>query len=207
VKSYRLVASIVRSRGVKGEVEVRSIDNLPLRLRENAWLHVVPPDLEAVRITRIKSTRGDAASPWLMLEGVNDRNSANLLIGRYLLADVNDCLDAADEANASGSARASGYSRASDTFGSMRTARTPRPAILAAQPLIPPDAVGRQVFDEEAGLIGTIVEESRATPQILWTVENEFRSVLIPAVDAFIRYWDETGIHVKLPKGLLELNQ
>ncbi|MDR2957792.1 MAG: hypothetical protein LBU61_06415 [Coriobacteriales bacterium] len=69
------------------------------------------------------------------------------------------------------------------------------------------EAVGMLVYDEVYGFVGTIVEESRATPQTLWTVDGPAGQVLIPAVDDFIKSRDTSSIYVKLPAGLLELNK
>jgi 16S rRNA processing protein RimM len=178
MKQYQLVAAIIRSRGVKGEVEVHSMDGLPLNLRPNSILHIVPPLLEGVRVTRIVSERGTEQAPWLRLEGVNDRNAATLLIGRYLLADVEDCLDS-DQVNET----------------------------LVRHDWLPHEVVGLEVFDSSKGFIGTIVEESRATPQILWTLQGPFGLVLLPAVEAFIKSFDDRSVQVQIPDGLLELNK
>jgi ribosomal 30S subunit maturation factor RimM len=187
MKTYCLVASIIRSRGVKGEVEVLSIDDLLLRLLPGARLWVVPPALEAVRNTRIVQARGSGEQQWLTLEGVNDRAGATLLVGRYLLAAEEDCRGERAEVPS----EPAGYSQRS----------------VSELSEVPSEAVGLEVIDEAAGLIGTVIEQSLATPQVLWTVKGACGEVLIPAVSAFIRRWDDSTVWVNLPRGLLELNK
>jgi 16S rRNA processing protein RimM len=187
VKSYQLVASIVRSRGVRGEVEVQSIDDLLLHLRPNAQLWVVPPSLEAERQTRIISERGSRELPWLFLEGINDRNSASVLIGRYLLAADEDLL-------------------IDDNVLDQNTQQTEQQQDNS-QLGLPVPALGRTVSDDQHGLIGTIIEVSEVTPQTLWVVEGPYGQVLIPAVADFVVSWDADNILVELPAGLVELNQ
>ncbi|MCL2339799.1 MAG: hypothetical protein FWC59_02735, partial [Actinomycetia bacterium] len=99
VKSYRLIASIIRSRGLKGEVQVQSSADLPFYLRPQAELWVVPPPApsSAPRLTQILSLRGPEQRPWLFLAGVNDRTTATALIGRQLLAASADCQSTSDD--------------------------------------------------------------------------------------------------------------
>ena len=213
MKQYQLVAAIIRSRGVKGEVEVHSMDGLPLNLRPNSTLHIVPPLLEGVRVTRIVSERGTEQAPWLRLEGVNDRNAATLLIGRYLLADVEDCLDQT-QADVLFSGRGGSEREWPGALGASATGADAttggwlgRRRVQPANDWLPPEAVGLEVFDKANGFIGTIVEESRATPQILWTLQGPFGQVLLPAVEAFIKSFDDRSVQVQIPSGLLELNK
>ncbi|MCL2136304.1 MAG: hypothetical protein FWH40_02075 [Coriobacteriia bacterium] len=201
MKQYQLVAYIVRSRGVKGEVEVQSIDGLPLRLRPQARLYIVPPSLKGVRYTSILSQRGNDESPWLILADIDDRTAANLLIGRYLLAEASDVLN--------------GISQVEDNYESQLALKGPASLLEppgARQPLedqaIPPNNQGKEVIDEKFGYLGIITDESNATAQVLWTVEGgSYGQVLIPAVLAFVRSWDETRVFVDIPQGLLELNK
>jgi 16S rRNA processing protein RimM len=191
-KSYRLVAGINRSRGLKGEVEVRCIDGLLSCLRPDAELWVVPPPERGVRRTHIVSRRGDENVPWLFLHGVNDREAAMPLIGHYLLAAEHDIIKERPGPGLE-------HTPADNAFDDrLETSK---------RPPLPPDGTGLQVVDERHGLLGTIIEESRATPQTLWTVEGPFGLVLIPAVEAFVRGWDDASVTVDLPAGLLDLNR
>lgn len=72
---------------------------------------------------------------------------------------------------------------------------------------LPPSFIGRVVHDEQAGFLGTIVEEQTGRAQMLWVVEGPLGEILVPAVDAFIVRIEEEVIYVTLPKGLLELNR
>jgi len=195
-KDYRLAAYIVRSRGVKGEVEVYPVDARELRIRPGARLMVVPPSLQGIRETSIVSARGTDKAPWLFLAGVDDRTTASLLKGRYLLVATEDWLE--DAPTGSGhSAQAPGADGP----------QNPTQPATSDQPEIPPQALGMDVHDLEFGYLGVVSEQSHATPQVLWTVTGPFGDVLIPAVSAFIRRWNDTAIYVSIPRGLLELNK
>ncbi|MCL2632387.1 MAG: hypothetical protein FWD45_04810 [Coriobacteriia bacterium] len=186
---YKTIAGIIRSRGIKGEIEIYDIDGLFHSLRPGAKLWVVPPTLEGVRQTAIVSQRGSYEAPWLMLEGVNDRAAATSLIGRFLLADEEDCLIDQESSDRS------------------LLYRSSQQALSAEDQPIPPNAVGLKVYDQEHGYIGSIIEESRATPQVLWTLDGPYGQVLVPAVEAFVESWDDSIVNVDLPAGLLELNK
>ena len=188
MKKYRLVAVIQRVRGVKGEVEVQSIDNALHLLRPQAMLFIVPPSFSGVRQTQIISSRDSTNNSWVMLDEVTDRAKATELIGRYLLADESDISDGFAQDN-----------QLNEPKGIFRH--------FPVQENIPKDALGKEVYDEELGYIGVIVEESRLTPQILWTLEGKNGQVLIPAVEAFVKSWDEHNVYVAIPAGLLELNK
>ena len=194
MKQYQLVASITRLRGVKGEVEVRSIDDLLSHLRSDVRLFIVPPTLTGVRYTQIVSSRGTRTEPWLVLQGVNNRTDAASLVGRYLLADVEDL----DEQTSS-TEQSSPVAQLSEVSNS-KTFQLP-------DQMIPDNTQGMTVYDDKYGFIGTIIEESKVTPQVLWTLEGPFGRVLVPAVDAFVKSWTDESVFVQIPEGLLGLNQ
>lgn len=70
---------------------MQSTSGLPFCLYEGLEVHVVPPALEGVRCTRVASVNqtGDD-SGYVALEGVDDMNAAEELVGRKLLAAQED---------------------------------------------------------------------------------------------------------------------
>ena len=191
VKSYRQVASIIRVRGVKGEAEVQDIDGLLSRLPAGIELWLVPPTASGPRQTRIETMRESASGIWVTLAGIEDRDTAAPLIGRFLLAAEDELLPEPppDE---------------STTFADQEAQD---PGLSPEKPTMPPEALGLLVNDITHGFIGSIVEVSDISPQTVWIVEGPFGDVMIPAVEAFVRSWDKTAVIVDLPRGLLELNK
>jgi len=70
-----------------------------------------------------------------------------------------------------------------------------------------PGLLGFKVHDKNSGFLGTISSINKGVAQTLWTLEGPYGSILVPAVDEFIEFQDETGVYMDLPKGLVELNR
>jgi 16S rRNA processing protein RimM len=90
VARYRRIAKVSHAKGLTGEVVAVSAGNLPFHVTRGRELWVVPPDHDLVRTTKVNSVieRNDG---WLLsLEGVADRSCARRLVGRYLLALVDE---------------------------------------------------------------------------------------------------------------------
>ena len=60
-------------------------------IREGLRLWVVPPDHGLIRETRVRAARPSGDSLTLTLEGVDDIETAQRLVGRSLLAQAEDC--------------------------------------------------------------------------------------------------------------------
>ncbi|MDR0308857.1 MAG: hypothetical protein LBH87_02905 [Coriobacteriales bacterium] len=157
---------------------------------QSPQLWVVPPSLEGVRQTRILTFRGNLETPWVTLEGVSSREASQLLVGRYLLAAVEDCqLPVGELADAS-------------------KQDSPEPFL------------GFEVHDLRAGYIGKIIAVERKNPQPIWVVSEDKKDkkepspfcphhadTLIPAVEAYISQIEEDRLILDLPDGLLDLNK
>lgn len=68
--------------------------------------------------------------------------------------------------------------------------------------------VGFTVEDEKAGILGKIAHVNEDTQNVLFEVASPQGTLLIPAVEAFIKDIDHTAhiVHMQLPEGLIELN-
>ena len=88
---YELVAHVVKTRGLEGEVMARAADDLPFALHEGLDVFVVPPTLSGPRelvVERVQESTPDAYR--VRFAGVDSIDTAEQLAGRYLLARVSD---------------------------------------------------------------------------------------------------------------------
>ena len=96
---YRRIAQITRAKGLTGEVVVVSDYNLPLHFWQGRKPAIVPPDFKLPRfapVTAATPFKGDGAAgdtSILKLSGIDDRTTAQQLVGRYLLLPKSDCTD------------------------------------------------------------------------------------------------------------------
>ncbi len=82
----RLVVGVIRgAHGTGGEVRVAPDTDNPRRFRKGASVHV-----EGLGNRRIVRKRGTEAEPILLLEGVSDRDGAQVLSGRVLSVPIDD---------------------------------------------------------------------------------------------------------------------
>ena len=85
MKEYIEVGQIVKPQGIKGEVKVIPITDDPLRFEgENTFFF---EENGAYTPVTARFSRFDGQAVYLSIEGVNDRNAAEKLRGRYLLVD------------------------------------------------------------------------------------------------------------------------
>ena len=224
-RDYELVALISKSKGLRGEIIVRSSDGLPLNLYEGLEVWIVPPPLGAVRHTRVALLREQAKGLIVTLEGLVDPDDARKLVGRYLLARKSD-IEAAVAKNALvgfGAPEASGLSdeaapevsdggapEASDGVvsglsdgGALEVSASS--GMRAFETAF--NYVGCAVYDEKEGFIGRIRHVQKNPAQPLLIVESGQHEVLIPCVDEFIVRREGGRIDVRLPRGLTELNR
>lgn len=83
---YRIIASVDKPRGAKGEVVCCPVDGLPLLLQPGMTLWVVPPTLRGPRQVEVRSTKDGPRGQQVCLSGVDDLSCAEKIAGRYLLA-------------------------------------------------------------------------------------------------------------------------
>ncbi|MCL2756470.1 MAG: hypothetical protein FWD43_00085 [Coriobacteriia bacterium] len=204
-EAYELAALINKPKGMKGEVVAVAPDGLPLSLFEGLSVWIVPPTLKGVRATQVKRLRSQKGGLLVKLDGVDSLDDARALVGRHLLARIEDIKD---------------FSRTRPEGNTVDDK--------------PESIVGSAVYDEADGYIGIVVrvEDTPAHPLLVVTrdagcnakcdaktdgVESlRFQSnpikqskpeILIPYVDEFIIACREGRFDVRLPSGLLELNQ
>ena len=88
---YRTIARVAKAHGRRGEVVTVSVHDLPSLVREGLEVAVVPPELAGSRWHVVTSCGSDDRGGQLVaLSGVGDIASAEALVGKYLLARVDD---------------------------------------------------------------------------------------------------------------------
>ncbi|GJM55395.1 16S rRNA processing protein RimM [Coriobacteriaceae bacterium] len=87
---YRIVCSVAKARGAKGEIVCAPVDGLPFLLRPGITVHVVPPTLHGARVTEVESVRDGGSGQAVRLAGVDSLGASEELCGRYLLVDEAD---------------------------------------------------------------------------------------------------------------------
>ncbi|MDR1013744.1 MAG: hypothetical protein LBL86_02010 [Coriobacteriales bacterium] len=182
---YRRIAHISRAKGLAGQVVADPLDGLPSHVWAGLMLWVVPPAHGLVRETCVRAAveKGEKGGHLLLsLEGVDGRDDAERLVGRFLLARTAD-------------------------VGEEGAAPGPPPAPGSPPVDGPSSAVGLTVSDAARGVLGTVVEERQGAAQALWVVDGPFGELLVPVVDEFVRGREGDVVRVVLPQGLLELNR
>ena len=85
MKEYIEVGQIVKPQGIKGEVKLIPMTDDPMRFEgENTFFF---EENGAYTPVTARFSRFDGQAVYLFIDGVNDRNAAEELRGRYLLAD------------------------------------------------------------------------------------------------------------------------
>lgn len=92
--SYELVAHVGKARGLEGEVTATTVGDLPFFVREGLHVHVVPPSLYGPRQLDVSEVIESGTGGYrLRFDGVDSIDDAELIAGRYLLANVADLED------------------------------------------------------------------------------------------------------------------
>jgi 16S rRNA processing protein RimM len=86
-KDHILVGKIIKSHGLKGEVKALPFSGCPENFNNYPGVVLVDPDSGVARSYTISRSRGQADFVILMLEGVTNRDDADLLAGRQLWID------------------------------------------------------------------------------------------------------------------------
>jgi 16S rRNA processing protein RimM len=92
---FLVVGQIVRGHGVRGELRVKLVTHYPERLAhlEELALSVKDdPDVDEVEYYEVENTRNHQDHLILKLEGIDDRNEADLLRGRYILVPLDEAV-------------------------------------------------------------------------------------------------------------------
>ena len=85
MKEYIEVGQILKPQGIKGEVKLMPLTDDPLRFEGENTFFLEENGAYTPVVTRF--SRFDGQAVYLSVEGVNDRNAAEKLRGRYLLVD------------------------------------------------------------------------------------------------------------------------
>lgn len=95
-QGYRVIARVVKTHGIKGEVVAVPANGLPPVLSQGLEVAIVPPALRSDRWHSVKSVETSEAGQLVSLTGINNTSEAHELVGRYLLA-KSDGLEAVAE--------------------------------------------------------------------------------------------------------------
>lgn len=87
---YRSIARVEKTHGRRGEVVTVDVDGLSRYLRFGMRVWVIPPRLKGPRSFVVNSARGDGHGRLVRLVGVDGIAEASRLVGRTLLAAVNE---------------------------------------------------------------------------------------------------------------------
>lgn len=89
---FLIFGKIARPHGVRGELkmEVRTNDLELLTERETVYLGQDPDDPDSARLYQLLKTRLHKGQLLLILEGINDRNAADLLRGQLVMIPYNE---------------------------------------------------------------------------------------------------------------------
>lgn len=88
---YELVAHVVKTRGLEGEVMAHAADGLPFALYEGLNVYVVPPTLDGPRELVVEQIQESSPDSYrVKFKDIDSIDQAEQLIGRYLLALVSD---------------------------------------------------------------------------------------------------------------------
>ena len=91
---YRCIARVEKPHGRRGEVVTVPVHGLPSLVREGLRVAVVPPALKGDRWHVVTNVEEDSrAGSLVSLSGVVCLDDSEALVGRYLLASVNDLPD------------------------------------------------------------------------------------------------------------------
>ncbi|GAB4286283.1 MAG: ribosome maturation factor RimM [Coriobacteriia bacterium] len=98
---YIAIGRIVKAHGLRGEVSVKQLTDLPLDASCGIALFVTPPHPQ-LQTTEILSVRQGPKGPLVSLEGVGSVGLAAELVGRSLMARVDDVPFSEDDLDVTG---------------------------------------------------------------------------------------------------------
>ena len=87
---YRCIARVVKPHGKRGEVVTVPVHGLPSLMRKGLEVAVVPPPLKGPRVCSVASADDGDRGQLVRLDGVGDLDVASSLVGKTLLARVDD---------------------------------------------------------------------------------------------------------------------
>ncbi len=85
---YRAIARVTKTHGKRGEVVAVPVHGLPFLLEEGLDVALVPPSLKGNRFHRVVSVSDQQNGQLVGLTGVTDLNAAEGLVGKTVLAPV-----------------------------------------------------------------------------------------------------------------------
>ncbi len=92
-EAYLAVGRIIGVHGVRGEIKVKSLTDFPQRFSPGSLLYVEGETMQR----SVASSRPHKGVLLVKLEGVSDRNTAEVLRGKYLFVDREDAMPLAKD--------------------------------------------------------------------------------------------------------------
>ena len=87
---YRAISRVVKAHGRRGEVVTVPVHGLPSIVSKGLEVCVVPPALKGPRWRKVLQVDGGEKGQLVRLEGVSDLEASSKLVGKTLLARVED---------------------------------------------------------------------------------------------------------------------
>ncbi|MCL2808274.1 MAG: hypothetical protein FWD27_09030 [Coriobacteriia bacterium] len=202
IPEYDLVAEICKTKGLDGQLVAQELGRLSV-LRPGLEVWIVPPTLNGVRQTMVTEAIEDFKKRGVLirLKGVEDRTQATELIGRSLLARLeqrNAAVMIDDD----------------EDEGLYREATSIAPHQRGNPGAV---SVGTHFVDTTYGDLG-ILEDIKAGPAYeVWVISGSYGILEIPAVDAYVASAisvaaetaaaaaDGRALRLALPKGFIEM--
>lgn len=97
---FLVVARVNRPHGVRGDLRVQALTSFPERMKtlDLVYFGPDPDDQQNLVEGRITHIRPDKSDFWLMhLEGIDDREAAEVFRGRYILVSLADAVPLEDD--------------------------------------------------------------------------------------------------------------
>jgi len=175
---------------------------------------IVPPTRDGVRHTVVTDAVDDFKKRGVLirLEGVDDRTRATELVGRYLLASLEQVAEAMQ---VSADTQAQGISVSEP--GGLRQpaglnsrancpARAPGPEATHALGIRVSSSIALTHFtDTEYGELGILSDIKSGPAYEIWVIDGQYGELNIPAVAEYIVEESPEHITLSLPKGFVEI--
>lgn len=112
------VAELVATQGLKGRFTVRPVRGLPFLLDEGLRVHFVPPTIDGPREAKVKQASHAGGADWLVsFSGIKDLDTAEKLVGSYIVVSREDLPDGFEEGASRASERIVGFAVEDETEG------------------------------------------------------------------------------------------
>ncbi len=90
---YLILAKILRPHGIRGELNVQIVTDFPERMKSLDQVYVGAENAAHLKAYQVEGARPQKKSTWLLqLNGIQDRDSAELLRNQFVFVSLNDAV-------------------------------------------------------------------------------------------------------------------